>query len=95
MKMILAQVAFVHGVAVRDLRRRADRRRNDARSMAIHLARKLKGISHKDLAQWMCAGNPYTVAKDQQRFRERLGKDRRLRKLTSQVERQLWSNVKT
>lgn len=95
MKMILDQVAFVHDIPTGDLRRRDDRRRNDARSMVIHLARKLKGIPHKDLARWMGTGNPYAIAKNQQRFRERLEKDRSLRKLTSQVERQIWSNVKT
>lgn len=94
-KGILDQVAFTYNLRVQDLRRRGDRKRNDARSMAIYLARRLTGIPQKELASWMATASPYTIAKAQQRFRERIDRDKKLMRLTRQVERQIWSNVKT
>ena len=94
-KGIMDQVAFAYNVDFVELRRRTDRKRNDARSMAVYLARKLMGVPQKDLARWMNATNEYTIAKAIQRFKERHGKDKKLRKLTSEIERGIWSNVKT
>lgn len=94
-KAILDHVAFAYNLNVRGLRKRGDRKRNDARSMAIYLARRLTGIPQRDLARWMAASSPYTIAKVQQRFRERINRDQQLMKLTHQVEKQIWSNVKT
>jgi hypothetical protein len=43
----------------------------------------------------MNATSGFTVAKVQQRFSERLRSDRNLSQLTHQIEKQIWSNVKT
>jgi putative transposase len=87
LKTILEKVAFAHDISVTQLRRRQDRRRNDARSMAIYLARKLTGIPQKDLARWMNATNEYAIAKVQQRFSSRLLADSKLRRMTKTIER--------
>lgn len=95
LKGIMEHVAFMHDINVTDLRNCSSRQRNDARSIAIYLARKLTGVPQKDLARWMNVKNPYAIAKAQQRFAERVSTDSKLRKLTNLAERQIWSNVKT
>ena len=94
-KGIMDCVAFAHGVEVAALRKRTDRKKNDARSMAIYLARKLTGIPQRDLARWMNATNEYAVAKVIQRFGKRYQEDKKLRRLTAAIEKAIWSNVKT
>lgn len=94
-KEVLEHVAYAYNLHVTDIRcPKAAKKRNDARSMAIYLSRKLTGIPQKELARWMNIENTFTIAKSQQRFKERIQKDKRLKQLTNQVERLALSNVK-
>ena len=78
-----------------NLRRGIQGTENEARGMAVYFLRRFAGLSHKDTASWLNCPTEYTVATIQRRFREKLGREKRLRKLTRELSHAMLTNVKT
>ena len=94
-KRVLDLVAHAYNVEVAALRQGIQGQENEPRGMAVYFLRRLAGLSHKDTASWLNCPTEYTVATIQRRFREKLGRERRLRKLTRELSHSMLTNVKT
>jgi len=92
---LLDRICFANGISLKELRRKQSGKKNDVKSIAVYLARRLTGLSQKDLGRWFNTPNPYAIAKIQQRFRERLERDRTLKKKTAELVHLILSTVKT
>ena len=67
---------------------------NEARAMAIYFARSLTGLPQKDLAGWFRAKDANAVGQAYYRFRQRLLRERKLRKLTKTLQRSILNIIK-
>ena len=91
---LLDTVAFTYNVSLNDIRRSVSGKKNDARSTAVYLIRKLNGATQRNIAKWLKVSDAQTIAKMQQRFKERVQKEKRLRNLVSDIEANILSTVK-
>ncbi len=94
-KTILEHVSLVFDVSVTDLRASGRFRENPGRKMAIHLLRRLGGLSQSEISRWMKAKNGAAIAKASERYQRELEKNRQLRKLNEEVAHQIMSYVKS
>ena len=92
--LILSQVAHGYNVPTSHLRNGRSGVRNEARSLAVFLARTLSGTPHSQVAQWFQAADGNTIAQIQHRFKKRLEKNWKLRKLTNQLSHSILNNVR-
>lgn len=83
---ILRDICFVYHVAPSDIKRLGQGRYNEARQMAIYQLRNLLGMPHKEIATVTGTENEYAVALAYHRFKKRQEKDRRIKKLSKEVE---------
>lgn len=91
-KQILEHVAYAYDVPITEIRQSRQGQLNEARSMAIYLARQLTGMRQRDLLKWFKGVNRYAIAKTIQRFKENLGNDRSLKKMTQDLENRIYMN---
>lgn len=94
-KKIIEHVAFAFNTTVPEIRQCQSGKKNEARAMAIYLARKMTGIKQSELARWMNARNEQAITKSRQRFVARLEREKQLRSMTAQVKTQILSAVMT
>lgn len=91
---ILDHVGHAYNVSITEIRQGGAFRRNEARSMAIYLMRRLMGMPQLKIAHWVKAKNEFSVAKNYQRFHEELERNRTLRRFAKELSRGIMSNVK-
>ena len=91
-KLILEHVGFVYNIPVSKVRLGHQGKGNEARSMAIYLARQITGVPQKDLVKWFKTSNRYAIAKNIQRFKECMGQNKALMRLAKEVESQINMN---
>ena len=94
-RQILSEVAFAYDVRVADLRKSQRGQENEARAMATYLIRSLTGLPLKKVATWLNCPSAYTVATIQKRFKARLARERKLKKLTHELRHAILTHVKT
>lgn len=94
LRHVLEQVAFAYNVPLSQLRRVQSGKKNEARSAAIYLSRRLTGMKQDELAGWFHARNGYTLAKSQQRMREEMAKNRKVNRKIHLLENSILSTVK-
>ena len=88
-------MALAYDTTVNDVRQNRASKPNQAREMAIYLTRQLTGIPQKELAVWMNVSSAYTIAKIQQRFREKMARNKALKSKVMELKHYILSNVKT
>lgn len=93
-KQILDHVSNAYHVPIDDMRQGEAFRKNEARSMAIYLMRRLMGMPQNKIAHWVKAKNEFTIAKNYQRFHRKLEENKTLRRVTKELSRSIMSNVK-
>ncbi|MBI2982084.1 MAG: transposase [Deltaproteobacteria bacterium] len=94
LKEIMEIVGHTYGISGSALRQSRSGVRNDARSMAVYLARSLTGLPQQDLAGWFRAKDANAIGQGYYRFRRRLLKERKLRIVTKTLERTILNKVK-
>lgn len=91
---IMKIVSHCYGITGKELREGCHGRKNEGRSMAVYLARELTGLAQKEIARWFNAKSGYTIAKMQQRIKQRMERERSLRRQYNELFHSIMSNVK-
>lgn len=94
-RQILSVVAFAYNKSVIELRRSLPGEANEARSVAVYLLRNMVRMPYREISKWMKVSGEYAVAKIQQRFKERLKGDKKLRHRLDLIRGSILSQVKT
>jgi REP element-mobilizing transposase RayT len=91
---ILQCISHVYDIPIKEIRSAQSGQRNEARSMAVYLIRRLSECSQSEIAKWLKASNQNAVAQMQYRFHQRLTKEKQLNKRINIVTHSILTTVK-